>query len=207
MIDLAEAKDLLEHLEPHLTAAHHDTMETWVGLVQDKPAFTLPLDPTTRATILHNHICADIEQRIASIAGVEATDALGFFALKVGSKILLRFKYVGTGAPVNVATEQQKLLARQTYDDQMMIALTGDTSLAPPTLVTVGYTIDGDQIGRIEVRCDCKGHVSWSYDIYGGEAVIAPQMLPGQEDTTKPARITRKIAAQGEDAAAANGAS
>jgi len=207
MIDLPEAKDRLEHLVPHLIEAHQGAMSDWTKRMQEDPAWFLPLNARTRANVLHNHVCARVEQTTASITGVEATDALSFFGLKVGPDILLRFKYVGLGAPQNVATEQQRLLEKQTYSEQMMLSLTGDTSLTPPTLLTCGYTIDGDEIGRVEIRRDCKSHVSWSYDIYGGSAVIAPQALPGMDDTARPAKITRKIAAEGEDAASANGAS
>ncbi len=203
MIDLPEAKDRLDPLVPALIAAHEAAMEIWVAAVKDNPAFTLPLNTTTRANILNNHVCAQAELRLPD---VPQNDKLGFFALMIGGDVMLRFKYVGHGAPANVQTEQQKLLAKQTYNDQMMFALTGDIAGEPPTLLTCGYTIDGEKIGRVEIRYDCKGHISWSYDIFGGEAVIMPQMLPGQEDTAKPARI-KKVAAQGEDAASANGAS
>jgi hypothetical protein len=207
MIDLPEAKDQLALLAPHLITAHEAAMTAYVTEVKQRPEFTLPFGPTTRAQVLHDHICAEVEQRVVNLYDIEINDKLGFFGLMVGDDILLRFKYVGHGAPANVATEQQKLLASQTYNDQMMLRLTGDVDLAPPTLLTCGYTIDGEQIGRIEIRRDCKAHLSWSYDIYGGDTIIVPQALPGQEDTTKPARITKKVAAQGEDAASANGAS
>lgn len=207
MIDLPEAKERLELLEPHLIAVHQAAMSSWVEHLKNDPEFTEPLDTTTRANILNDHVCRKIERRVAELSGVTVNDKLGFFALMVGDDILLRFKYVGQGAPMNVATEQQRLLARQMYSEQMMLSLTGDLAGEPPTMLTCGYVIDGDEIGRIEIRCDCVGHQTWSYDIYGGERVTMPQALPGQEDTTKPARITRKIAAQGEDAASANGAS
>lgn len=208
LIDLPEAKGRLDFLVPHLNDSHKAAWSSWLTLVKESPAFALPLNHRTRANIFHNHVCTEVEQRVGDLAGVEITDALGFFAIKVGGDILLRFKYVGHGAPANVRTDQQKRLARQTWNEQMMLALTGDDSLTPPTLLTCGYVIDGDEIGRVEIRCDCKGKVSWSYDIYGGETVIAPQALPGQEDTAKPAKITRKVgAAEGKDAASANGAS
>src|SRR5271165_5864839 len=181
MIDLPEAKNQLELLVPHLTAAHEAAMESYVTEVKKRPEFTLPFGLTTRAQILHDHICAQVEQRVANLYDIKINDKLGFFGLMVGDDILLRFKYVGQGAPTNIATQQQILLAKQTYNDQMMLNLTGDASLAPPTLLTCGYVIDGDKIGRIEIRRDCKGHITWSYDIYGGNTVIIPQALPGQE--------------------------
>jgi hypothetical protein len=207
MIDLPEAKGRLESLEPEFIAAHQEALVGYVERMTIDPGWFLAFDMTTRANILNNQVCARIEQRAASWAGVEVNDRLRFFALLIEPDILLRFKYVGHGVPHNVPTEQQKLLARQTYDEPMMLALAGDADAAPPTMLTCGYTIDGDEIGRVEIRYDCKGHQPWSYDIYGGTALSAPQMLPGMEDTTKPAKITRKIAAEGEDAASANGAS
>ncbi len=206
MVDLPETKSRLEPLVPHITAAHESAMSGWVARLREDSEFTLPLDITTRANILNNHICKQVERRVGDMSGVRLNDKLGFFAVLVEPDILLRFKYVGHGAPANVKTKQQKLLAKQTYNEQMMLALAGDAGAEPPTLLTCGYVIDGDKIGRIEIRRDCKGHQTWSYDIYGGDAVILPLTLPGQEDTTKPARI-KKVAAQGEDAASANEAS
>ena len=207
MIDLPEAKDRLESLESEFIAAHEAAWAGYVERMTNDPGWFLAFDTTTRANILNDQVCAQIEQRAATWEGVEVNDRLRFFALMIEPGILLRFKYVGHGVPHNFPTEQQKLLARQAYDEPMMLALTGDTDAAPPTLLTCGYTIAGDEIGRIEIRRDCKGHISWSYDIYGGTTVIVPQTLPGMADTAKPAKITRKVAAEGEDAASANGAS
>ena len=54
----------------------------------------------------------------------------------------------------------------------MMLALAGDSALTPPTLLTCGYTLDGDKIGRIVVRRDCIGHPPWHYEIYGGRTAV-----------------------------------
>ncbi|MFZ1926261.1 MAG: hypothetical protein WAU42_08985, partial [Solirubrobacteraceae bacterium] len=74
------------------------------------------------------------------------------------------------------------------FTPEMMLALDGIS--APPTLLTCGYTLEGADIERIEVRRDCVGHQTWSYEIYGGEAVVEPLVIPGLIDTTKPAIVT-----------------
>jgi hypothetical protein len=122
---------------------------------------------------------------------VEIADCLGFFALRIGHDILLRFKFVGDGHPHNVATTQQKHLARQQYTEDMTLALNGSTALTPPTLLTCGYTLEDGDIGRIEIRRDCKGQLPWMYDIYGGDRVVRPTQFDGMKDVTKPATIRK----------------
>src|SRR5205085_1133431 len=93
--------------------------------------------------------------------------------------------------PHNVGTFQQKLLSRQQYDEDMVLALTGDIDLSPPTLLTCGYTLtDESKIDRIEIRRDCKGHLPWSYDIHGGTTLIEPVFLDGMADEAKPAKVS-----------------
>lgn len=138
----------------------------------------------------------------------DTTDRLGFFAVRIGSYILLRFKYVGNdGGPHNVATRQQRLLARQTYDEEMALALNGDVSLAPPTLLTCGYTLtDRAEVDRIEIRRDCDGHLPWMYDIYGGGVVNEPIFIDGMADEAKPATVTSSGETQRKDESEAESA-
>jgi hypothetical protein len=207
MIDLPAAKAQIEPFAPRLIDAHEKAVAAWSGCLKLNPEFALPLDATTRANAVHNHLRHQIERSFDTDPLARPNEAMRTFGLLIGSEIFLRFKYVGHGEPHNVATTRQKLLARQEYDDDMALALTGDPALAFPTFLTCGYTLDGEQVGRIEIRRDCEGHQPWSFDIYGGKAVVMPQSLPGQEDTARPARVTKKIAAQGEDAAEAKSAS
>ena len=114
-------------------------MAGYVERMTNDPGWFLAFDATTRANILNDQVCAQIEQRASGWDGVEINDRLRFFALLIEPAILLRFKYVGQGVPANVATKQQQLLARQTYDEPMMLALMGNADAAPPTLLTCGY--------------------------------------------------------------------
>lgn len=188
VIELNEAQPAIKPIETALTAGLTKGAENWTTLLADRPDLALPLDSTTRANFIHNHACSEIATLTADVEGVRIADGLKFFALLIGDDILLRMKFVGFGAPSNVATVQQKNLARQAFSPEMMTALDGIS--APPTLLTCGYTLDAGAIGRIEIRRDCIGHPTWSYDIYGGEAIVEPLVIPGMVDTTKPAIVT-----------------
>jgi hypothetical protein len=200
MIELPEAQQAIKAIEPALTQGLLTGTKNWQTLLNEHPDLAVPLDTTTRANFIHNHSCTEIGRLVADTEGVTVADGLGFFGLLVGDVIVLRVKFVGFGAPSNVATKQQKLLARQSFTPDMLMALDGMS--APPTLLTCGYTLEGAEIERIEIRRDCIGHETWSYEIYGGEAVVEPLVIPGLIDTTKPALVTStRKAAEGESQA------
>jgi hypothetical protein len=190
------AKTKLERIEPVLISAGETATTNWFTLVTDHPEFARSLTTRTRANFIHDHMCPEIERGVEELPGVTPTEALGFFALNIDSEILLRPKYVGHGVPHNVATTQQKLLARQEYDESMLDAL----GFGPMSFLTCGYTLGDGELGRMEIRCDCKGLQSWSYDIYGGTAMSAATAFPGMEDEARPAAVksTRKVAAEKE---------
>jgi hypothetical protein len=205
LITLDEARERIDPLRGILVEGHEATAKKWETLVTEQPDLARVLDATTRANFLHDHLCAEISRRVGGIPNVEATDALDFFALRIGTEILLRHKFVGQGAPSNVKTKQQKRLARQEFDEATMYALTGDKAFKPPTLLTCGYTLDGVEIDRIEIRMDCVGKLPWSFDIYGGEAVAEPLILQGMADESKPAAVKsarKKATEKGDERAA-----
>jgi hypothetical protein len=191
MVELVAARDHIKPIEQLLIDAHETAVANWATLVREKPELARPIDAAARANFIHCHVCAEVERRVGRVVGIKPTDKLGFFGLWIEGNILLRFKFVGDGLPSNVATKQQNYLARQEYTDDMMFALAGDgDALVPPTLLTCGYTLDGDKVGRIEIRRDCVGHPSWHYEIYGGEALVEPVPFDGMADTAKPAKVS-----------------
>jgi hypothetical protein len=193
VIDLEPAQEHIEPVRGLLVEAYQAATARWVELLTEHAALSVPLDKTTRANIIHDHLCAEIAQRFHGHPDIEATDALDFFALRwLDGSILLRFKYLRYGRPSNVKTARQHHLARQTYTPEMLLVLTGDPSFTPPTLLTCGYTLDGAELGRVEIRRDCKHHQPWSFHIYGGEALVEPLVLDGLADTAKPATVTSK---------------
>lgn len=203
VIDLTAAREQIEPYEQLLIDGANAGVKKWEEMLMERPDFARPLGTTARANYIHPHVCNEITQRITGVEGIEATDALDFFAVKIGPEILMRVKYLRQGRPNNIKTKQQKLLAKQQYTPEMVMALTGDPALTPPTLLTLGYTLDGAQIGRIEVRCDCRRKLPWNYDIYGGTAVVEPIILDGMADETRPAIVisARKKEAESENAA------
>jgi hypothetical protein len=198
MIELDKARNDIQPIEPTLIYGLAAAAQTWKTLLEERPECVLPLDNTTRACFLHNHASVRIEQGVEGVSNILVPDKLDFFALLIGEDILLRLKFTGAGMPQNYPTPQQKALARQHFSEEVMQALPGLT--AAPTLLTCGYTLDGVAIGRIEIRRDCIGHEPWAYDIYGGEAVAEPLVIPGMADITKPAIVTstRRKAAEDE---------
>lgn len=198
LIELDAASAQIEPLKGILIEAHEAAAAKWEELVTEQAHLAYALDATTRANFIHNHLCAEAEGRVGGIPGVVATDALGFFALWINGEILMRHKFVGQGAPSNVSTTQQKLLASQQFDEEMMFTLTGDRAFQPPTFLTCGYTLDGVKVSRIEIRMDCKAQLPWSFDIYGGDEMAEPLVLPGMKDESKPAIVksTRKKATE-----------
>jgi hypothetical protein len=201
MLSLNEARDRLSPIEPHLVDSFQAATARWRELLFVSPQIALPLDRKTRANIVHCHVCHEIEQRIADIEGVVPTEALGFFAVRVGDDLLLRFKFLRFGRPSNIPTDQQTLLAGQLYDEDMMLALEEAGFAGPPTLLTAGYSLDSDELAHVEIRCDCRGRQPWVYDIFGGDALAEPLVFPGMEDTARPAvvRSTRKRIASTEE--------
>lgn len=204
LIQAPAAKERINRIESILVDSHKTVVDRWFQMVTEAPQYAKALTPTTRAGWIHDHLCPEVEARIEDIDGVRPNDALGFFALTIGDEILMRLKYVGQGAPSNVATDQQKFLARQEYDEAMLAALGTGPGMTPPTFLTCGYTLGDGELGRLEIRCDYKRKTLWSFDLFGGEAVSAPIEFPSMPQEPLPARIKSnrtKAAEEGHDLA------
>ena len=199
MVELDHTQSRIEPYKPMLVEAHQAAVDVWAKLLKELPEAVHPFDDTARANLIHPHIRYEVARRIEGSPDVAVNDKLKFFALMIGDDILLRFKYVGHGMPRNYGTTRQKELASQRFTSKMTADLLGDASLQPPTMLTCGHTLDGDKLGRLEIRRDCKGHLPWSFDIFGGDAVNAPLVIPTLEDETRPARV--KSAQEQEQAA------
>jgi len=199
LIEASAAKEKIERIEGALIDAHKAKVDLWFEMIAEAPQYAKAMTPTTRAGWIHDHLCPEIEAAVVDIPGVFAHEALGFFALSIDSEILMRLKYVGQGAPSNVATDQQKLLARQEYDEAMLAALGTDPALGLPTFLTCGYTLGDGELGRLELRCDYKRKTLWSFDLYGGEAVSAPLEFPGMPQEALPALVKSNRTTEAEE--------
>ncbi|MCU1678222.1 MAG: hypothetical protein JWM93_2980 [Frankiales bacterium] len=194
MLTLEEAQDVLEiHREPIFTAPLVAAVASWHRFVKEQPEMALPIDSSTRANMIHAW-WREAVRRALGADGIREIKALEFFAVAVGTSPLVRFKLVNGGAPSNVMTDRQKLLARHIYDEDDMAALSAEGIPAPPTTLTCGYTLDDASLLRsIEIRCDHNRELMWRWLIWGdsaeGGGTIEPLPIPTLP-TPQPARIT-----------------
>jgi hypothetical protein len=204
MLMLDDARTLLgPHAPSVFVAPNVGAVEAWQDFVRSAPDLASAMDETARANVIH---CA-IKQRAAAAVedrfGARVAARLGFFAVAFDVRALVRYKLLSGGVPSNVSTFQQALLAKQQYDDDMMLALAEDGFPTPPTLLTCGYRLTPDsQLRSVEVRCDYDGKMVWRWPIYGREAdggtVMEPLPLPNMPGPV-PARVrsTRKADRRG----------
>lgn len=193
MVDLPEAREQLKPITPLIVRAHETAAGKWAMLVHDHSDLSHPLGRLSRLNFMHDYTVFEIEKLTAGRADVAPADGLGFYALAVTPNLLVRFKCVESGTPSNVSTEQQKKLARQEFTPTMLTSLTGESAFdEPPTLVTCGFTMEGTEIDRIEIRCDCKGRQTWRYDVHGGDEIVHPLVLDGMGEPATPATISTK---------------
>ncbi len=209
-MDMSSAKRRLEPLHEGLAQAHLNVTAKWRKLNEEYPEWTLPFDAGERAQQLHSHVCLEVATLAEEWADdVFATKALDFFALSVGGNMLVRFKHLGLSGPQNYPTKQQKNLAKQLYDDDMLAALRLAGISEPPTLLTCGYRLeaDGMTVASVAVRWDMKFHPSWEYPIYG-ETVSAVEPLRFEEmPNESPARLRSKIVKADEESEEGGGES
>jgi hypothetical protein len=199
VLTLDEARAILDPFREQVFAAPPlAAVATWHRFVKRDPAMALPMDETARANMIHCWWRHEVRRALTSVSGIREIKALGFFAVAVDGNPLVRFKCVSAGAPSNVETEQQRLLARQQYDDDAMTALALDGMPSPPTLLTCGYSLDAAALLKsVEIRCEYHRQLLWRWPIWGDEAagsgLIEPMPLPNMP-RPQPARVrsTRK---------------
>jgi hypothetical protein len=191
MLTADQIKERLDPLADDLVEGHLRGWEMWLQLMRERPDFTRPLERSERAALVHRHVCQEIDQRV-SRRGYQMNRALTFSALAVGTDLLVRFKYMRDGQPWNVQTGQQRLLARQLYNDDMMDALALEGFTEPPTFVTAGYILDPREaeIAKVFILRECIGLDPQMIDLYPRRQVAAePLVFPFIPDM-RPARIS-----------------
>lgn len=150
-------------VQPRLNA-----IRRWAELVASSPLTSATFTTTTRANIIHDLTCHEVRKALPDNAAAREIGALGFFALAVGTDVVVRFKFVPGGFPSNVQTERQELLRLQQYDADDIAALSLEGLPYPPTLVTCGYTLGLDGgAGVLSVQCDYAADIYWRYPIWG----------------------------------------
>lgn len=190
MLTREQVATRLDRFQSIFSDAHLGAVARLKKVASDSPAVVAALNSTERANLLHGQIRDLVSVGIEETSGATVTE-WDIFTLAIGSDLLVRFKYLGSGVPANVATEQQRLLARQRYTEETMAVLTLSGIEKPPTIVTCGYTLDGLDLSKVTIRRDCKWHEPWMYNIYGDEVAVEPLTLPGVEEA-KPAVVRSK---------------
>lgn len=197
MLSMPQVHALLDPIQPILVAAHLGAAER-VKTIAQGPATAEAINALNlveRANFYHGQIRQLVAVGIEPLPNVNVT-SWAVDTIAVGTNLLVRFSYLGGEGPDYRKTEQQRLLAQQQYKPEAMelLSLAGITE--PPTTVVCGHTLRGLDISRVVLRRDCLGHDQWSYDIYGGEAVVDPQRFTGI-DEAKPAVVRSKTSATG----------
>lgn len=193
MLNLDAIKSRTESLIPVARDAALAATGTWRRFLSDEAGYALPFGARERANFLHAHFRRELTARVQGSANLRPTMRPGFFVLVVDGELLIRPKYCGRGAPANVATEQQQLLAAQFYTPELMEALSFEGVMEPPTLVTLGYTLAGAELSRLFILRECTGFAPQSFDIYGGSAMAEQKQLPGMPEP-RAARVASKRA-------------
>jgi hypothetical protein len=198
-MDMPTAKSRLESLHPLLAQAHVNAAAKWRKLNEEFPEWTLPFDAGERAQQLHPHVALEVATMVEPREDANVNRGLDFFGLMVGEDVLLRFKQSGLLGPRNYQTDQQKSLAEQSYDVDMLAALGLEE---PPTLLTCGYRMgsDGLALAEVVIRWDKKYHPSWEYPIYGEDASSVEPLRLGDMPPAQPARLRSKKSASDEEA-------
>jgi hypothetical protein len=189
MVPIIDIKSrLTEHAQLLIEASLAATGK-WKKLLTDDAELAAPLGPSERANFLHAHFRLELTRRFSGHEDVHPSTRPGFFILVFGGDLILRPKYCGRGAPTNVQTDSQTLLASQMYKPEIMEALAFEGILDPPTLITMGYTLSGPDLARLFVLRECRGWAPSSFDLYGGTAVAEQLVLPGMPEP-QPARVS-----------------
>lgn len=171
MLTLDQSQAILgDYVETVFATPFEKAVATWHRFVQQDPDMAAPIDATTRAGMIHNWAAREVRTALVDHPVAREVDALGFFAVAFGTNPLVRFKFLNGGRPSNVATDQQKGLKKQRYDEDAMTALVADGIPQPPTLLTCGYRLDPSaELTRVEIRCDYGSLCLWSWTIWGDE--------------------------------------
>ncbi len=206
ILTMHEAQALLDpYRESVLVDPAVRAVAMWQKFVVRAPDLAAPLDETARANNIHCWWRTEVRRALGQANGIREVRALGFFAVAVDTNPLVRFKFLGDGSPSNVLTGQQRDLAFHRYDDDAMRALALDRIYAPPTILSVGYSLDAAaQLKSLQVRCDLGKHLLWRWHIWGDQAAgggsIEPMPLPGTPSPS-PAHVrsTRPLREDGEE--------
>ncbi len=174
MITVDDGREFLTDAHEALVFAHQGAFE--ILNADELKSLRLSLGPSAMKSVAHDIICEQVGLRLPD--GFEIRDIDGQKTLmRAGHNIIGRFKCLAHGTPRAYATDRQKLLGQQQFDERLTDSLGGTR---PDGIVTIGYTLqNGWHLGRVIVRWDCVGYEPWSFDLHPDTTVMSePLMIP-----------------------------
>lgn len=185
LLTLPQARERLDPLaEKLIVKPCTDAVTEYGEFVAAKPRSASAISATTRAGMIHDFTTRNVRGAVTKAA--RELDAYGFFAVLVKDDLAVRFKFLGSGQPSNVATGKQVRLSVHQYDDDLVQALAIEGVYEPPTLVTCGYALGGDgEVQSLVVQLDYGKQTVWRYYLYGEPGVSGNyEYLPLDPDDT-----------------------
>jgi hypothetical protein len=124
MLSMSQVQQMLSGgLHDVIVDAHKGGFKRYADVADEFPAVVAAFNQRERANFLHSQIRQLVEVGVESRDDAQVT-SWDIDTLAVGVNLLVRFKYLGNGAPANnKSTEQQKLLDRQMYTEETMALL------------------------------------------------------------------------------------
>ena len=199
LMNLDNARELLTPVaDALLVKPRKAAVSTWNAFETENPGAASAITVTTRAGMIHDWTVREVRRalELEELKGLarEIDSSLEFFTVGVGQKMLVRYKLTAAGQPRNVATDVQRRLAVQQYDEEVMREFALDGMPEPPTFVTCGYTLDADgQLGTVSVQCDYGKTILWRFVVWGdsGEGFGNFESLAVVPDLTPDATVVR----------------
>jgi hypothetical protein len=183
-------EETAKHLGPHydrLLICIKEAWKSWEKLGELAPDCKKPLDSTSRANFIWNHIKDNVKKRFKKVSGVVIREKGRLFALEVNGVALLRFKKVDAKHRAsNIPTRQQLDLQMHFRKTQTVLAGFPDES----TWLTCGYALDQLETKMTDFVITCFVGGVLEYVIpFGSRNVVADVFQPSGR-TARTAKVS-----------------
>jgi len=188
-----EASKLLGPHYDSIILCFKDAWKSWEKFGELAPTCKKPLDSTTRANFIWNHVKENVKKRFKKVAGAIIRERGRLFALDVNGVALLRFKKVDSKHRAsNIPTDQQ--LDLQMHFRKTQSVLPGFPDEA--TWLTCGYKLDEleTKITDCVITCFVGGILEYVIPL-GSQNVIA-DIFKAAEPVSSKAKVSPISAAQ-----------
>lgn len=149
----------------------------WREMGDKDPSIRYDLGNRSRATIVNDFICKEIQRRFAVIPGTNQLRVHGINALDLGNGIVTRIK--------KVDNHYRSSNIRTQHNERYMLQLSLPDLPPEATRLIVGYQLNDleTEIKDIVVTCPDGRRLLWYYSLLDG---AAPQELPFPQTPVQP---------------------